>query len=79
MAKLLAHCTHGKDDPERATLAFVVANVAATADQETALLLTIDGVGTPTRSTRSTTRSSPRSTATRSSRRTRRWTRSSAA
>jgi uncharacterized protein len=44
MAKLLVHCTHGKDDPERATLAFVVGNVAATADQETVVLLTIDGV-----------------------------------
>ncbi len=44
MAKLLIHCTHGKDDPERATLAFVVGNVAATADQETVVLLTIEGV-----------------------------------
>ena len=24
MAKMLIHCTHGKDDPERATLAFIV-------------------------------------------------------
>src|SRR5438128_10543780 len=44
MAKLLVHATHGKDDPERATLPFVVANVAANADQETVVLLTIDGV-----------------------------------
>ena len=44
MAKLLLHATHGKDDPERATLPFVVANVAASADQETVVLLTIDGV-----------------------------------
>ena len=49
MAKLLVQCTHGKDDPERATLAFVVGNVAATADQETVLLLTIDGVWLATR------------------------------
>lgn len=49
MAKLMIHCTHGKDDPERATLAFVVGNVAATADQETVLLLTIDGVWLATR------------------------------
>ena len=49
MAKLLVHCTHGKDDPERATLAFVVGNVAATADQETVLLLTIDAVWLATR------------------------------
>ncbi|MDE3231606.1 MAG: DsrE family protein [Chloroflexota bacterium] len=44
MAKLLIHCTHGKDDPERATLAFIVGNVAATADQEAVLFLTADGV-----------------------------------
>jgi len=49
MGKLLVHCTHGKDDPERATLAFIVGNVAATADQETVLLLTIDGVWLATR------------------------------
>lgn len=44
MAKLLIHCTHGREDPERATLAFVVGNVAASADQEVVVLLTIDGV-----------------------------------
>ena len=44
MSKLMVHATHAKDDPERATLAFIVANVAATADQETVVLLTIDGV-----------------------------------
>lgn len=44
MARMMVHCTHGKDDTERATLAFVVANVAATADQETVVLLTIEGV-----------------------------------
>jgi len=44
MAKLLIHCTHGKDDAERATLAFVVGNVAASADQEVVVLLTIEGV-----------------------------------
>ena len=27
-------CSHWKDDPERATLPFIVGNVAATADQE---------------------------------------------
>ncbi len=37
-------CTCGKEDPERATLAFVVSNVAASADQEAIVLLTIDGV-----------------------------------
>jgi uncharacterized protein len=49
MAKLLINCTHGKDDPERATLAFVVGNVAASADQEAVMLLTIDGVWNATR------------------------------
>jgi len=44
MTQLLVHCTHGKDDPERATLAFVVGNVAASADQDVVVLLTIDGV-----------------------------------
>jgi len=49
MAKLLIHCTHGKEDPERATLAFIVGNVAASADQEVILLLTIEGVWLATR------------------------------
>ncbi len=43
MAKLLINCTHGEDDPERATLAFVVGNVAASADKDTIVLLTIEG------------------------------------
>src|SRR6266849_1001 len=43
-AKILVNCTHGKEDPERATLSFVVGNVAATADQEAVVLLTIEGV-----------------------------------
>jgi predicted peroxiredoxin len=44
MASILINATHGKDDPERATLAFIVGNVAASADQEAVVLLTIDGV-----------------------------------
>lgn len=44
MARFMAHATHGRDNPERATLPFIVANVAATAEQETVVLLTIDGV-----------------------------------
>ena len=44
MAKLLINCTHGEDDPERATLGFIVGNVAQSADQETIVLLTIEGV-----------------------------------
>ena len=42
-AKILTNCTHGNEDPERAILSFVVGNVAATADQEAVVLLTIDG------------------------------------
>lgn len=41
---ILTNCTHGKEEAERATLSFVIANVAATADQRTIVLLTIDGV-----------------------------------
>ena len=43
-ARIMTHCTHGKEDPERATLPFIVANVAASADQPSIVLLTIDGV-----------------------------------
>lgn len=41
---ILTNCTNGKENPERATLPFIVANVAATADQRAIVLLTIDGV-----------------------------------
>jgi predicted peroxiredoxin len=41
---IMVNCTHGKEDPERATLSFVVGNVAASADQEAIVLLTIEGV-----------------------------------
>lgn len=44
MSHFLIHCTHADDDPERATLAFIVANVAASADQSVVVLLTIEGV-----------------------------------
>jgi len=40
--KLLFMCTHGKEDPERATLPFVAANVAVTAGQEAFVICTID-------------------------------------
>lgn len=43
-SKILVNGTHAKDDCERATLAFIVGNVAAAADQESVVLLTIDGV-----------------------------------
>jgi predicted peroxiredoxin len=42
--KFLINCTYGQEDPERATLPFIVGNVAATADQETVVFLTIEGV-----------------------------------
>lgn len=44
MANMLVSCSYGKEDPERATLSFIVGNVAAAADQSTAVLLTIEGV-----------------------------------
>ena len=44
MGKFMAHVTHGREDPERATLPFIAANVAASADQEAIVLLTIEGV-----------------------------------
>ena len=44
MSAILVNATHGPDDPERATLAFVIGNVAATADQDAVVLLTIEGV-----------------------------------
>ena len=49
MAHVLIHNTHGKDDVERASLAFVVANVARSSNQETTVLLTIDGVWVATK------------------------------
>jgi uncharacterized protein len=49
MADILVSCSHGKEDPERATLSFIFANVAAAADQKTAVLLTIEGVWLATR------------------------------
>jgi predicted peroxiredoxin len=41
---IMTNCTCGKDDPERATLPFIVANVAASADRPAIVLLTIEGV-----------------------------------
>lgn len=40
--KLIFNCTYGKEQPERATLPFVAANIAAGAGQEAIVLLTID-------------------------------------
>jgi uncharacterized protein len=44
MPKFIAQSSHGREDPERATLPFIMANVAASADQEAIVLLTIEGV-----------------------------------
>lgn len=44
MSKILVNATHGNEDAERATLPFVMGNVAATADQEVVVLLTVEGV-----------------------------------
>ena len=43
MARLLFHCTHGLDDPERAIVPFIAANVAVASGQEAVVLLTIEG------------------------------------
>lgn len=41
--KLLISLTHGKDDPDRASFAFMVANTALAASQEVVVFLNIDG------------------------------------
>src|SRR5699024_11836204 len=41
---LIFTCTHATDDPERATLPFVAANIAATAGQDAVVACTIDAV-----------------------------------
>ncbi len=43
MTRMLFHCTHGRDDPERAIVPFIAANVAAASGQEAVVLLTIEG------------------------------------
>lgn len=42
--KLIFNCTHGKENPERATLPFIAANIAAQAGQDAVVLCTIDAV-----------------------------------
>jgi predicted peroxiredoxin len=49
MGKIMVNNTHGKDDVERATLAFVVGNAALSSGQEATLLLTVDGVWVATK------------------------------
>ena len=43
MTRMLFHCTHGRDDPERAIVPFIAANVAAASGQEAAVVLTVEG------------------------------------
>jgi predicted peroxiredoxin len=43
VARLLFHCSRGRDDPERAIVPFIAANVAAASCQEAVVLLTIEG------------------------------------
>ena len=49
MGKVMVNNTHGKDDVERATLAFVMGNAALSSGQEATLLLTVDGVWVATK------------------------------
>jgi uncharacterized protein len=44
VATIMTNCTCGKENPERATLPFIVGNVAASADQQAIVLLTVEGV-----------------------------------
>lgn len=43
MSKFLVNITHGKNDCDRATVGFVVANAAVASGQETVVFLSIDG------------------------------------
>jgi predicted peroxiredoxin len=49
MGHVMINNTRGKDDVERASLAFLVGNVALTSGQEATLLLTIEGVWVATK------------------------------
>jgi predicted peroxiredoxin len=42
--KFVVSLTHAKDDTDRATVAFVVANAAAASDKDTVVFLSIEGV-----------------------------------
>lgn len=42
--KLIFNCTWGAEEPERATLPFIAANIAATAGQDAVVLCTIEAV-----------------------------------
>jgi predicted peroxiredoxin len=49
MGHVMIHNTRGKDDVERASLAFLVGNTALSSGQEATVLLTIEGVWVATR------------------------------
>jgi uncharacterized protein len=49
MGHVMIHNTRGKEDVERASLAFLVGNTALASGQEATLLLTIEGVWIGTR------------------------------
>ena len=49
MGHVMIHNTRGKDDVERASLSFLVGNVALNSGQEATLLLTIEGVWVATK------------------------------
>ena len=44
MSSIMIHNTNGNEDVERASLAFIVGNTALASNQETSVLLTINGV-----------------------------------
>ncbi|MBI1844615.1 MAG: DsrE family protein [Actinobacteria bacterium] len=46
---ILIQGTHGAEDPEKSTLPFIVGNVAVTAEQDTTIFLTSEGVRLATR------------------------------
>ncbi|MGH2541443.1 MAG: DsrE family protein [Ardenticatenaceae bacterium] len=49
MGQVMLHNTYGNEDVERASLAFLVGNVARSSGQEAIVLLTIEGVRVATR------------------------------
>lgn len=44
MGTMLFTCTHGREDPERATLPFIAANVAAASGERAVVVCTIEAV-----------------------------------
>ena len=49
MANILVYGIHGSDDPERATLAFIVGNTALASGHQTVIFLTVEGVRVATK------------------------------